>query len=247
MKSRLLMTSAVAGFALFTTPVLADCLDKMNQAEEGYQTLMKDQQTLPYSQSDVIRNLRSAARTLNQQGYPEACNEVATTLVSVIDDMAEKKATEADKVKPVDAKDAEKADAEKAETEKAAENQMPNKKLEERLVGFALEDKWFDTSDLVGTNVYNMQNEFLGEVDGLLIEQGQKPSHLIIGYGGFWEIGDSEVAIPVKMVKWDPRDEVFYVPLTQDQLDKAPDYDKVDGEWAVDSNNDYFNSIGADG
>ena len=95
-----------------------------------------------------------------------------------------------------------------------------------------------------GYNVYNYRDEFLGEIDGLLIQAGQAPTHMIVGHGGFLNIGDDEAAIPMDMMRWDPEYEVFYVNLTEEQLENAPDYDLVDGKWVVDDNDAYYQEIG---
>jgi len=53
----------------------------------------------------------------------------------------------------------------------------------------------------IGTNVYNNQNETLGEVNDLLIGQDGKIVGVIIGVGGFLGIGERDVAVPFESIQ----------------------------------------------
>ena len=73
--------------------------------------------------------------------------------------------------------------------------------------------------------------------------RGGKATHMIVGHGGFWNIGDDEAAIPLQRMRWDPESEAFYINLTEEQLDNAPDYDQKNGRWVIDKNDGYYDSI----
>ena len=119
---------------------------------------------------------------------------------------------------------------------------MEWKDVEPRLITWDAADAEFESEDLIGTNVYNYKNEFLGEIDGLLM-RGGKATHMIIGHGGFWNIGDDDAAIPLQRMRWDPESEAFYINLTEEQLDNAPDYDQKNGRWVIDKKDGYYDSI----
>jgi sporulation protein YlmC with PRC-barrel domain len=57
-------------------------------------------------------------------------------------------------------------------------------------------------SKLIGVNVYNTNNESLGEINELLISQSGKVEAVVIGVGGFLGIGERNVAVPLEKIKW---------------------------------------------
>lgn len=57
-------------------------------------------------------------------------------------------------------------------------------------------------SKLVGVNVYNDNNESLGEINELLTDQQGKIQAVVIGVGGFLGMGQRDVAIPFEQLKF---------------------------------------------
>lgn len=224
---RILMT-ATAATALLAGAAYAqpkDCTAAMQDVEARYGEMQMSPTT-----SKVIYDLRNAAMQLRNQGMTEACESVTASLNDVIDAYHTK------------AINAEASDDPAVEGEATAvwSTDADEATVRERVVPFEQRAEVTDTQSLVGINVYNFQNEFLGEVDGLLMAKGA-PSHMIVGHGGFWNIGDEEAAIPLAKMHWDPEWNVFYVDMTTEQLEKAPDYDKTeDGSWTIDTNDEYY-------
>jgi sporulation protein YlmC with PRC-barrel domain len=58
------------------------------------------------------------------------------------------------------------------------------------------------TSKLIGLNVYNANNESLGEINEILVDQSGKVQAVVIGVGGFLGIGERNVAVPMDKVKF---------------------------------------------
>ncbi|HEY0331873.1 MAG TPA: PRC-barrel domain-containing protein [Rhodopseudomonas sp.] len=58
------------------------------------------------------------------------------------------------------------------------------------------------SSKLIGINVYNDNNESLGEINELLVDQSGKIQAAVIGVGGFLGVGERNVAIPFEKIKW---------------------------------------------
>src|ERR1700712_4777478 len=58
------------------------------------------------------------------------------------------------------------------------------------------------TSKLVGLNVYNDNNEKLGDISELLIDQTGKVQAVIIGVGGFLGMGSHDVAVAFDKLKF---------------------------------------------
>lgn len=51
------------------------------------------------------------------------------------------------------------------------------------------------SSRLIGINLYNVQNESLGEIEDLVIENGKTITGVVVSVGGFLGIGERYVAI----------------------------------------------------
>src|SRR5689334_13591680 len=57
-------------------------------------------------------------------------------------------------------------------------------------------------SKLVGVDIYNNNNENIGEVNEILVDASGKIDAVIVGVGGFLGIGEKNVALPFDAVKW---------------------------------------------
>lgn len=78
------------------------------------------------------------------------------------------------------------------------------------------------TEELLGAPVYGSENEWLGEVSELAVDQDGKINNVIIDVGGFLGIGEKPVALSMDEVKLrvHDNDELrAYVPHTEDELD----------------------------
>jgi len=57
-------------------------------------------------------------------------------------------------------------------------------------------------SKLIGVNVYNEQNNSVGEIDEVLLDHTGKIAGFVIGVGGFLGMGEHEVLIPFDQLKF---------------------------------------------
>jgi sporulation protein YlmC with PRC-barrel domain len=57
-------------------------------------------------------------------------------------------------------------------------------------------------SKLIGLNVYNDQNEKLGDISELLLDQSGKVTGVIIGVGGFLGIGQHDISVAMDKLKF---------------------------------------------
>ncbi len=55
----------------------------------------------------------------------------------------------------------------------------------------------YGASEIVGTEVKNPQGEVVGKIDDLVFDDEGRISFAILGYGGFLEIGQNLVAVPI--------------------------------------------------
>lgn len=84
----------------------------------------------------------------------------------------------------------------------------------------------FMTSRLVGTTVYNNQNESLGEIEDLVVDNGKAISGVVVSVGGFLGIGDSYVVLDPSTLVLNQKDGSWraYVDTTKDNLKNAPKF-----------------------
>jgi sporulation protein YlmC with PRC-barrel domain len=58
------------------------------------------------------------------------------------------------------------------------------------------------TSKLEGLNVYNNNNESIGEIKDLLVDNSGKIEGVVLGVGGFLGLGEHHVAVPFEQIKF---------------------------------------------
>ncbi len=82
------------------------------------------------------------------------------------------------------------------------------------------------SSKLMGMDVYNNQNEKLGEVDDLVIDNGKTVSGLVVGVGGFLGMGESYVVLDPATVVLNMKDGEMraYIDTNKDTLKNAPKF-----------------------
>jgi sporulation protein YlmC with PRC-barrel domain len=81
--------------------------------------------------------------------------------------------------------------------------------------------------DLLGTDVYNNQDENIGEIEDMVIDNGKTVSALIISVGGFLGMGERYVAVDpstVTLVPEDDNDMRAIVNTNRDDLKGAPTF-----------------------
>jgi Ni/Co efflux regulator RcnB len=62
-------------------------------------------------------------------------------------------------------------------------------------------DLW-RTSEIKGVDVYNDQNQKIGSVDDVLVDQHGNVKAVVIGVGGFLGVGERNVAVPFNELHW---------------------------------------------
>ena len=58
------------------------------------------------------------------------------------------------------------------------------------------------TFKLTGLNVYNINNEHVGDIRELLQDRGGKIEAVVIGVGGFLGMGERDIALPYDEIQW---------------------------------------------
>jgi sporulation protein YlmC with PRC-barrel domain len=63
------------------------------------------------------------------------------------------------------------------------------------------EGQW-RASKLAGVNVYNDNNEKIGDISDVIIDRSGKVDTVVLGVGGFLGVGEHYVAVPMEKLKW---------------------------------------------
>lgn len=70
----------------------------------------------------------------------------------------------------------------------------------------SIEGEQFRSTSLVGKTVYNLQDENIGAISDLILDSKGRVAGVIVGVGGFLGMGQSEVAVPMNALKFEPDD-----------------------------------------
>ena len=57
-------------------------------------------------------------------------------------------------------------------------------------------------SKLIGLNVYNNDNEKIGDISELIVDRAGKIEAIVVGAGGFLGLGEHDVAVPYSQIAW---------------------------------------------
>jgi len=71
---------------------------------------------------------------------------------------------------------------------------------------------------MIDATAYDMDGEEIGEVENIIVGPDGKIRSLVIEAGGFWDIGDTHVAVPWNQVNFSDDGERVTVPLDADNL-----------------------------
>jgi sporulation protein YlmC with PRC-barrel domain len=63
------------------------------------------------------------------------------------------------------------------------------------------EGQW-RSSKLIGVNVYNDNNDKIGDIQELIVDKSGKIDDVVLGVGGFLGMGEHYVAVPMEKLKW---------------------------------------------
>ena len=94
---------------------------------------------------------------------------------------------------------------------------------------------------LVGNDVYNPENESLGDVKEIMLDmRSGRVAYAVLSFGGFLGMGDKLFAVPWNALTLDTENKRFVLNLTKAKLETAPGFDKdhwpnmADPSWARD-------------
>jgi sporulation protein YlmC with PRC-barrel domain len=85
--------------------------------------------------------------------------------------------------------------------------------------------KLLSASELKGSDVRNLQNEDIGDIDEVLIDSSSgKVRYVVLGVGGFLGLGETHVAVPWEAVRVTHEGNTarYVVDASKERLEKAP-------------------------
>ncbi len=88
--------------------------------------------------------------------------------------------------------------------------------------------KGMAASDLIGTDLKTSDDETVGQIGDLIIDQDGRVVAVLVNAGGFLAMGEKQVAIHWNAIKMsgNPEDRDLRLDMTRDDLQSAPDYEK---------------------
>lgn len=98
---------------------------------------------------------------------------------------------------------------------------------------------FMSTSSLTGDEVYNLQDEDLGDVKDFMLDMRTgKVAYAVLSFGGFLGMGEKLFAVPWAALTLDTENKRFTLNVTKERLEGAPGFDKdnwpdmADPVWA---------------
>ena len=86
-------------------------------------------------------------------------------------------------------------------------------------------------STLLGTQVYNGENQSLGEINDVLLDADGQLKTVVIGVGGFLGIAERDVAVPWEALgvsRDENQDLMLRLDVSREQLENAPEFESVE-------------------
>lgn len=95
------------------------------------------------------------------------------------------------------------------------------------------------TSEAIGMDVRNAQNESLGDLNDLVIDVNRcQVVYSVLGFGGVLGVGEKLFAVPWRSLKLDRAEKTFVLNIDKDKLRNAPGFDRdkwpdmTDSPWS---------------
>ena len=82
------------------------------------------------------------------------------------------------------------------------------------------------SDEVIGTAVHNINDEEVGSIADLVMDQDHKLAGVVLSVGGFLGVGDKWVAVPVEQIELPKGDQParLLLAVTAEQLENAPDF-----------------------
>ena len=152
-----------------------------------------------------LRTLYQTARSLDAKGNDSGCLEIVAVIVSIMG-----KATI----------EGGEADTGTWQEERLASLIEANAAAQQAILGL---------DSLMENNLRNAQDEYLGEIEDIVLADGL-PRYAIVGRGGLFGVGEEQIAVPWELLRVTQGEPVLVLDVTPEQLEAAPSFSQ--DEWA---------------
>lgn len=105
-----------------------------------------------------------------------------------------------------------------------------------------MNNRILSASTIKGSNVKNIQNENIGEIQDLMInpETGHV-EYAVLSFGGFLGIGDKYFAVPVEALKFSNENHDIKLDVDKERLENAPGFEK--DNWPKEASPKFIQSV----
>ena len=110
---------------------------------------------------------------------------------------------------------------------------------------------FMSASTLIGDDVYNLQDEDLGDVKDFMLDMRTgKVAYAVLSFGGFLGMGEKLFAVPWAALTLDTENQRFTLNVNKERLESAPGFDNdnwpdmADPVWANDIHSNYGTTPG---
>ncbi len=214
-----------------------NCDDGWTALNDQYNEIAREG-TISGSMQTNLQDMKRVAAALHAAGYQDACEGIVEAMKDMADNQDSRDRYETASMDS-DAMNRRKA----AETTEAADNadaeemdEQPEWKADLARAEKVSALTEISMEELADLDVHSSVNGYdIGDVSQLLMaKDGGEPKYFVLSHGGFLGIGDTEFVLPLDMAKVSEESETMYVDLTDDALERAPEFDAAryeeDGE-----------------
>jgi len=216
---------ALAAVAGTSGAAYAQCDALLRAYDEQLAERPADREKLTMGVQQDIRELRDAAYVLQKHGKEDVCKDVVAAIQGMLED-PEKAAELSGSYEDWDAREMERI-----------ENAQPVAEVSGQL----------GVEQMIGADVRNMKNSDLGEITDVVLATQGGASYVILSHGGILGLGEEEIAVPFDRFKVSDDRAVFYVDLTEEQIENAPSFEHGNRGWLADEdwlrrNEEYYSA-----
>jgi sporulation protein YlmC with PRC-barrel domain len=87
--------------------------------------------------------------------------------------------------------------------------------------------QYLTASSIIGDEVYNKADEFLGKINDVMIDvQTGKIEYYIVEFGGFLGLGEKYFSVPFRLLQINSGKRLFVFDQPKEVLENAPGFDK---------------------
>ena len=180
------------------------------QARAGFGTAAQD-----------IRRLRNSASLLADYGKADACAQV----MAAIKEIAQKPEYQR--------RDTSLARDRQNYAERAGAQENVSRKEKAAQAKPVLDARGqFSVEEMNGATIYSSKTgNSLGEIEDVILA-GEGKQFAVLAHGGFLGMGEKRVKVGLSDIKVNRNDNTYYVPLTAEALEAAPDTEWRNGQWS---------------